>query len=262
MWSWMMSRFRALRGWWRESATFLRAHPGALFGVVSAGLLGGGLGVPVGDSTYRYMWADDRFCNDCHVHDYANEAFERSIHHGMTTCHDCHLVPIRHYPRNLVVTLFDPPQGPEDIHAPEVETVICVRCHSAQASEETITGPMPPDVRAQVVKIDASPGHRRHLSAKRRDPLSDAPYTPEAENWVESHGTHPDWYAGTIQCVDCHGAENNRAHRFEASAENCIRCHETELPHLSPSGSDAHAALDCRSCHFAEFLSPLDLPDR
>jgi hypothetical protein len=245
------ARIQRAKAWVQHTTRFLLDHPGSLAVVLGALLLGGAAGWPVGDETFRYLWADDRFCNDCHVHDYANEAFEKSVHQGFTTCHDCHLVPIRHYPRNLFVTLLAPPQGPEDIPPPEIDTVICVRCHSAQAAEEHLTGPMSPELRPLIVKIDDSPGHRVHLGSTRRDPTATEDLPEDPPTWSERHGTRPDWDAGRIGCADCHGGGPNRAHRFEATAENCLQCHEQERPHAGD-----HTMLDCRSCHFAEFVAP------
>lgn len=257
-----------------DSASYLRASPVRLLAVGGALAAGSLAGIPVGDEIYTYQWADYRFCNDCHVHDYANEAYERSVHFGMTTCHDCHLVPIRHYPRNLWVTVFSPPQSPDDIHPPDVENVICTRCHSAQTDDDPLTGPMPQEVREIVVKIDDSPMHLVHMQSKTRDPglyrggghgdggtgghgaapgaaapteHGDAA-APEAGHGGV-HGITADWDAGVITCMDCHGAESNRAHAFEASTANCVACHEGVAPEGSPI-----AQLECRECHFAGFM--------
>ena len=238
-----------LQRWFVAARDHLAGHPTRIAVVATAGFVGLGLGAPAGDDVYAYMWADDRFCNDCHVHDYANEAFERSVHHGVTTCHDCHLVPIRHYPRNLVVTLFDPPQGPEDIHTPDVETVICVRCHSVQTDTHALTGPMPAELRAEIIKIDDSKGHLRHLKSLRRDPNSDTLAEPKEENWVEQHGVKPEWYAGVIECMDCHGKDSSRAHEFDATSDNCIACHDKDQP-----TAHENQTLDCKSCHYSEFV--------
>lgn len=247
----LRDRVRALRGWLAASAAFLRARPASLAGVLGAAVFGAALGVPTGQTTFTYLWADDRFCNDCHVHDYANENFDRSVHQGVTTCHDCHLVPLSHYPKNLYVTVFATPQVPEDIPRSHVETVVCVRCHSEQAADEALTGPMSPELRPLITKIDHSPGHLRHLGATRRDPAATEDLPRGDETWAERHGQLPDWHAGRIQCVDCHGSRAADAHRFSSTAENCLACHESERPH-----TDSRMALDCRSCHFAEFVTP------
>jgi hypothetical protein len=216
---------------------------------------GGATGMPVEEKVYDYMWRDPNFCDDCHVHDYANEAYAASIHGGVTTCHDCHLVPIRHYPRNLFVTALMPPQGPEDIHPPQVANVICTRCHSTEGQDEPLTGPMSEAVRASTVKIDDSELHRVHLSSKHRLPSTWQGGTEPAPG---NAGTgpliapfvRPSWDAGEIQCADCHGADPNRAHQFTASRDNCLACH-----------GDLHVDtgrlvdLDCRQCHLSGFLA-------
>ncbi|MBT3221027.1 MAG: hypothetical protein HN348_18245 [Proteobacteria bacterium] len=207
-----------------------------------AGFVGAVSAVPVGDAAFRYTWVDHRFCDDCHVHDYANQAFARSIHVGLTTCHDCHRVPLRHYPKNLWLTLFDRPSGQADIHLPDVATVVCEQCHSLKA-HEPLTGPLSDELRTQIVKIDDSPLHRLHMDSESRFPGA---YRGGGDA-VESLGH--DGVKSGISCMDCHGAESNRAHRFEATMDNCIQCHEhqqLERPRL--------ADLSCRECHFAGFL--------
>ncbi len=232
-------------------------HGPILVASVGGLLVGAALGTPVSHDAYTYMWADDRFCNDCHVHDYANEAYEASLHYDVTTCHDCHLVPIRHYPRNLWKTLFDRPQGPEDIHPPAVDSVLCAACHVAAEADHPLTGPMPDDLRARIVKIDNSPLHQLHLTSTTR--------TPDP-----AHGGSPsDQGDGEIACMDCHGAENNRAHSFAAARDNCVRCHDDPV-FTSDAARDDDAAteddalvvvaehgmgrLDCRECHFSGFV--------
>lgn len=248
--------FKALRHWLTETGRFLVSTPSAA-AVVALAFVGGALaGIGPRDRVYDYMWRDPSFCDDCHVHDYANQAYDRSIHAGMTTCHDCHLVPISHYPRNLYVTVFDPPQGPEDIHPPEVETVICTRCHSKEADDEPLTGPMSEELRKRVVKVDDSPLHRVHMSSKVREPgpaKGGVHGGAEAEH-EEKHESAipfepPSWDEGVIGCADCHGSEANRAHQFTAQRESCERCHE-EISF----GAERMAGADCRQCHLSGFL--------
>lgn len=252
-----MAPFTRLRSALADSWRYLLARPAHLVGVLGALLAGSVAGVPAGEEVYAYLWTDYRFCNDCHVHDYANEAYERSVHFGLTTCHDCHLVPIRHYPRNLWVTVFDTPQSADDIHPPDVESIICTRCHSAQTDDDPLTGPMPNEVRNLVVKIDDSPMHIAHMSSETRDP---GPYRGGGHGEDHGQGEHEgghsaihgvvaDWDAGVITCMDCHGAESNRAHDFAAKTSNCVQCHEDIAPEGSPI-----ADLECRECHFAGFV--------
>ncbi len=241
---------------------------GPILGASLVGLLAGGAaGVPVNHDVYTYMWRDDRFCNDCHVHDYANEAYDRSLHAKVATCHDCHLVPIRHYPRNLWLTLFDPPQGPEDIHPPAVESVLCAACHSAELAEHPLTGPMPDALRAQVVKIDHSTLHRKHLESDTRRPHpgqgGKADTVDEDAGAPSAHGGHAaeraSWDKGVIRCVDCHGSEDNRAHHFPAERGNCVHCHDDPVFTADMADGDAAAphglsSLECRECHFSGFM--------
>ncbi len=54
---------------------------------------------------------------------------------------------------------------------------------------------------------------------------------------------------GPITCMDCHGSESNRAHRFEATRENCLACHEG----ISES-TGRLKDLACQECHFEGFV--------
>jgi len=226
-----------------ESLAWLRAHPVSALVVLAAFVAGSISGAPAGEQLFRYTWTDADFCDDCHVHDYANEAWARSVHAGLTTCHDCHRVPIRHYPKNLWTTVFDPPEGEEDIHPPDVANVVCEQCHAEAGLDEVLTGPMRQDVRRRIVKIDDSPGHRRHLDSETRHPGA---YRGGDE--PDSRSEEP------ITCMDCHGAESNRAHRFESSSKNCVECHEDQE-------MMAGKPLNCRECHFEEFLGGLPAGD-
>jgi len=212
-----------LRAWGADVARYLGARPLHMGVVLGAGVLGLASGKPVADDAFTYLWADDRFCNDCHVHDYANTAFDQSAHAGLTTCHDCHLVPIRHYPRNLVVTIFDAPTSPDDIHTPHVDDRICRACHAADGLDAHTSGPMPREVRAQVVKIDESPLHTSHLAAT----------APSGQG---------------VTCLDCHGGIKASPHTFRTRTAACLDCH--------PAMAGGHAGqplLECRSCHHAGF---------
>lgn len=235
------------------AAAFLRANPSSLLVVLAALGAGALAGVPVQKAGYNYLWRDSRFCDDCHVHDYANEAWAKSVHGGVTTCHDCHRVPIRHYPRNLVVTLFDTPQTEADIPRPAVSTQICSQCHLRSGMEEPLTGPLPEEVRAQLVKVDDSPLHKVHLEATSRLPSA---YQRGKKDLSGQTALSPaddshEGAAGAILCADCHGAGPNRAHSFEATRDNCVLCHREPAGHAGGA-----ARLDCRDCHLSGFLAP------
>lgn len=246
---------KLVQGWIASVRALFVQQPG-LWGVLAAGLAAGSLvGVPVEEKVYDYVWNDSYMCDDCHVHDYANKAYWASVHGGVTTCHDCHLVPISHYPWNLYVTAFRPPQGPEDIHPPQVASVVCTRCHSEEGQGEPLTGPMSEAVRKQTVKIDESALHRQHLGSKERIPSSFAGGTEPPEHNLGfgkliAPFERPKWDEGVITCADCHGSADNRAHSFTATRDNCIACH-----------GDLHVDtgrfvdLDCRQCHLTGFLA-------
>ena len=246
--------------WAKADGAFLIANPLALGAVTVGFVVGLGAGWLPAESGFDYVWRDPEMCDDCHVHDYANEAYFRSVHVGLTTCHDCHMVPIAHYPRNLVLTPLS--DGVSELeHVPHVDSVICSTCHMA-GHEGELSGPMTADVLERVVKVDESPLHMLHLEAEVRDPgparggdTNPHGATPEEghdNGHDEGHDEGGGGHGGetrTISCMDCHGSENNRAHRFEATRENCLRCHEG----ISES-SGRLAELQCHECHFEGFL--------
>ena len=255
----------------KNAYRFIIASPARMAVVGLAFAAGGAAGVAPGDVAYKYTWVDHRFCDDCHVHDYANEAYERSVHFGLTTCHDCHRVPIRHYPKNLYMSIFDRPQSALDIHPPDVESVICEQCHAVDGGGEPLTGPMSEEIRKRVVKIDSSPLHIVHLSSMTRDPGAyrgqtidgetgghgDPAHTAPAHGEPAAEGGHgggghgsegPEWDKGVITCMDCHGNASNRAHKFEAGRENCTACHgELKV------GDKRFDSISCQECHFYGF---------
>lgn len=244
--------------WLKDSVVHLRGNPAALGIVAIAGVLGIGAAIVPGEAGFHYVWRDPHMCNDCHVHDYADEAFFRSIHNELTTCHDCHRVPIMHYPRNLVMTPMS--TGEELAHRPHVESVICSACHM-EGEHHELTGPMTPRLLQRIVKVDHSPLHMVHLNAEERDPGTGRGAVHGAAGG-DDHGDdhagngHSDESAGhrpeterVIACMDCHGGPSNRAHRFEASRENCISCHEGIA-----DGGGRLDQLQCQECHFEGFL--------
>lgn len=218
---------------------------------LAAGL---GVGLVPERQVFNYLWADPSFCGSCHAHDYANEAFDRSVHAGLTTCHDCHLVPISHYPHNLWMMLTDRPQTPDDIAKAEIPTIVCTQCHSKEGTDQELTGPMPDALRQRVVKVDSSPLHQIHMRSETRRP------TPRQGGGETDLGEAPgvgglhletaSWDKGTIACTDCHGLEGERAHQFTAARDLCLDCHEDTQLH---GGSMATA--DCRQCHLGGFLA-------
>lgn len=259
----------AIRRMWRWVADVVRTNyrfvvssPLYLGVLLLAGALGTIIGVPAGNSAYHYTWNDYRFCNDCHIHDYANEAYERSAHFGLTTCHDCHRVPIRHYPSNLYKTILFGAIPMEEFKKPTVPSVICEQCHTEEHADEPLTGPMSEEVRKRVVKIDTSPLHLSHLRSKTRAPgvyrggKADAVAVEPVEHAVGFHFETvapeelPSWDNGVIRCIDCHGDESNRPHGFSANRENCVKCHsEMTL------GSKRLDKISCEECHFWGFAA-------
>ncbi len=237
---------RGLLGWPTDTLRFLCEKPARLAVILSAFVIGGIAGMPYGEGLYRYTWTDSRFCDDCHAHDYANEAWAKSVHANLTTCHDCHRVPISHYPVNLWLAAFDRPQSQSDIHRPKIAAVVCEQCHSDAGADEVLTGPMSQTLRKEVVHIDRSPLHQLHMDAETRDPGS---YRGAGGGFEEDAEGDDSAGAQAITCLDCHGSATDQAHQFVARPEVCEECHENQV--LSGVRT---VALSCRDCHFSGFL--------
>ncbi len=259
--------YRRGKDWAKDAGGYLVERPVRLVVVLAAFVGGGVAGYPIGDAGYDYGWKDPTFCSNCHVHDYADEAFARSVHAGVTTCHDCHKVPLTHLMAEGMLMVTDRPQTPEDISPTSLRSVVCEACHVA-GNHEHLTGPMNDEMRAMVVKVDQSPLHRLHLEATSRDPGTylganhgapgadehdehdehDAPAKPLFA--PETAGGHGREAVEGIVCLDCHGSGGNTAaHRFTADRQNCLECH---------GGIDVAvgrlAELRCQECHFSGFI--------
>lgn len=258
---------RRLLAWLRDTGAFLVAQPLALLIVLVAAVAGAAAGVPPGQKLYDYMWKDPVFCGVCHIHDYANVAWADSVHAQLTTCHDCHRVPIRHYPRNLYKSVFMRARTPEEVPPAHVGAVLCAQCHSEEGAHEPLSGPMPEAVRAFVARIDHSPLHQVHLEATSRDPRGEgAPTGPPPANGAVPDGAHggttgEDGHghgpAAPIGCLDCHGGQDLEVHTFAARAADCESCHRGITPR------DEHGAgLSCLDCHSRGFVgsTPDDIP--
>ncbi len=251
---WIKNTWRGFKGWlgrvWRATT----ASPAAV-GLSLAAFVGGiALGFPFADNAYDRVWVDPHFCSSCHIHDYADEAYFRSQHAGVTTCHDCHQVPLIHYPGNVYGVLFKDYSDPENaIKRPHVKNVLCANCH-VEGYESHLTGPMTDEMRARVVKINDSPLHKVHMLAEVRvpPPAKGGPHgaDPEAvtaaaqQEWAE-HGAEE---TTAIACMDCHGSPYNRAHQFLPTRAACLQCHTS----IDKSGGRL-STLKCQECHFAGF---------
>jgi len=247
--------WRKGKNWTVGSWRFLREEPARL-GVIGiafgAGILAG---LPPAQAAFNYTWRDPDFCDDCHVHDYANEAYWRSAHAHVAVCHDCHKVPVMHYPIELYGLIFHEYNGPEDFRAPKIQAVDCYMCHLTNPDHVDLTGPMTDDLLDKVVKIDGSPLHVAHMNAESRWPTPQAggPKDPQGdpvplERTEHDLRFHNEAQPTVISCQDCHGAEDNRAHRFEARRDNCLSCH-TEIE----QAEGRLAAVECYECHYKGF---------
>ena len=244
---------------WRWAVTWFGLDRSLVVPTLLVFAVSGGVGGAVGYESYRYMWIAPEFCNACHIHDYALTDWRHSIHGDVVTCHDCHKVPLMHYTKTLLHSVYQRPSFPEDLHElPRIPSRSCESCHLATAMDiGDLSSPMPAAIYERIVRIDESPSHRLHMLAETRDP-GDARGghggAPERERRLAVHGpsAHDAGFGpGVIECIDCHGSEANRFHNFFARDENCTGCHED----LTVRGEHLRE-FDCRHCHFQDFLPP------
>lgn len=212
------------------------------------------VGVYGGYHVSEVVWNDAKFCTSCHVHDYANYGWERSIHGSKTTCHDCHHQPLRAYVKEMYVMLTKRPTFPQDLHhTPYIKKDLCAACHVSNAADRSsITGPMKFEDISKIPKVDLSEMHRIHLGAKTDLTLLNSHETSEAERRAEPITELPvsKGEERLVTCADCHGGPANRGHNFSAVDASCVRCHDG--PHKTPVGE----VFGCRNCHFQGFLIP------
>lgn len=248
-----------LRAGFRDAWRYVAEQRSRMAIVGCALVVGFSVGAPVGDAGFDYTWRNANFCGDCHVHQYANEAFFRSVHGGVTTCHDCHKVPLSHYPVELWIMLTDRPEEMEDFGPVHVPSVLCGGCHLRDSTEH-LTGPMTDAFKRQVVKVDDSPLHRVHLQAETREPSPylgagfHAPKPPDGKKvpYALKHEGQ------VISCLDCHGSGgDHETHRFTASRDNCVRCHAA----IDVAGGRL-AGLRCQECHLTGFVGQRELDAR
>jgi hypothetical protein len=212
------------------------------------------VGVYGGHYVAERVWTDAKFCISCHVHDYANFGWEKSIHGDKTTCHDCHHQPMRAYFKEMYVMITKRPQFPEDLHhTPFIKQDLCAACHVSNAADRSsITGPMKFEDVSRIPKVDKSELHRVHLEAFTDLTLLNSHELTEGERRAEPISKFPVTRGEkrSVTCADCHGGPANRAHNFSAVDASCVRCHSE--PHQTRVGE----VFGCRDCHFKGFLIP------
>ena len=217
-------------------------------------MIGGGiLGAYPGYKVYEYIWNDADFCLSCHVHDYANLAWETSSHGALTTCHDCHHQPLLTYMMEPLILIAHQPKFPRDLdHVPHVPNDLCEACHVSNPDDtSTVTGPMSQGDIDKLPKIDKTYLHKMHMNAKTTFTLLDKFKIPQSSRDKNEpvKASMEKGESRNITCSDCHGGPANRGHNFTAVDASCIRCHNQE--HLN---SEMVKQFGCRNCHFAGFM--------
>jgi len=211
-------------------------------------LLGAIPGGVLGFKAYRFSWVDPRFCFFCHIHDYANIAWKKSGHGEVTTCHDCHHIPLLHYTYIGAKTFINRPTYPEDLEQPpDIPNDLCIQCHVRGAiKRENWTNPLQYDRLKKIPAVDVTAGHRWHMGALTDKPTVEVLKNQSAKATVE-RGFNP---KGIINCRYCHGSKANRPHNYRATDANCRSCHADS--HLSDQLR--FAGTDCLLCHINAFV--------
>lgn len=201
-----------------------------------------------GYEAYRFAWTDPRFCFTCHIHDYANIEWKKSVHGDTTTCHDCHHIPLLHYTYIGAKALLDAPEYPNDLkHPPSIPDDLCIKCHVRSViKRENWTLPLQFDKLKKIPAIDFTAGHRWHTASETTKPEPAVLLDKTAKEAVQE-GFQP---RHILNCWRCHGAEHNRAHQYKATNYNCRSCHADS--HLAEQLKFVGA--DCLLCHINAFV--------
>lgn len=225
------------------------------------------IGSYAGYEAGMWMVADPQFCEACHVHDYANEAWEASIHgQEDITCHDCHHQSLFANVKSAVYLVSPFHDSKKLIHnIPVVKDHVCSKCHDSRV--DGLTGlhgvllDMPEEKYHSIAKINESKLHKIHLNAESRSPY-------KTLNWnipAEVEADHSDEFSpgnlinlghsetNKIHCRDCHGSRSNRAHNFAPVRENCEQCHNA-IKGKDDLHSHPHNR-NCLLCHVEGFVT-------
>ncbi len=238
-------------------------------------LIGAILGAYPGYKAYEYTWIDSGFCTSCHIHDYANTSWKKSIHGSITTCHDCHHQPLVQYFDEAAALILKKPQFPVDMkHVPYVDKHLCESCHwdFGKAGHPHVAGPLQEHQLKDIPKVSNTRLHKLHLSKEVSMPYPKQQHLDEgfskgdiapkvksanqASAESEAKGSHDSgsetFPKRSITCVDCHGGMANRAHNFSATDVSCVRCHKATHKVFDPT--KVQTTFGCRNCHFIEFM--------
>lgn len=232
------------------------------------------IGIYPGYKAYEYTWVESGFCTRCHIHDYANISWKKSVHGAVTTCHDCHHQPLIQYLEEAVALVTKKPSFPVDLkHVPHVDKHLCETCHwdFGKSGKPDVAGPLKAHDLKDIPKVSNTRLHKLHLSKQVKLPFPSKQHldTQPTDNLVNTSMIgyeskevgKKEWASRDITCVDCHGGIANRAHNFSATDIACVRCHNAMHKDFAPS--KVQATFGCRNCHFIEFMveTPSSEPD-
>ena len=223
---------------------------------MSPALIAGALiGTYPGYKAFEYTWVESAFCVNCHIHDYANVSWKKSIHGGITTCHDCHHQPLIQYFEEAAALIRKKPQFPVDMkHLPHVDKHPCQSCHwdFGKAGHPDVAGPLSAHALKDIPKVNRTRLHKLHLEEEVELPLPKDQHLDAKGLGTNAQYPEKTWPSRPIMCVDCHGGAGNRAHNFSATDVACVRCHGSL--HQRIANSKTQKTFGCRNCHFIEFL--------
>jgi len=218
-------------------------------------LIGGLIGLYPGYKMFEYIWVDAGFCTTCHVHDYVQSAWDKSVHGKVTTCHDCHHQSLHEYMIEPIILITKWPKFPMGLdHVPHVPNEICEACHMKNPKDmSTLAGPLSKNfIKNNVRKVDDLYLHKLHLSETTDLAVLEHFKIPKDQRSANKAIDVPKdkiTKKRPIECSDCHGGPTNRAHNFSAVDYSCIRCHE------KVHDSAINTKFGCKNCHFHDFIT-------
>lgn len=215
-----------------------------------------------------WMVKDPDFCEACHVHDYANEAWEVSIHGQKDiTCHDCHHQSLTDNVKSAIYLVSPIHDASKLIHSvPVVKDYVCQKCHDSRVDGlgsifHGVLMDMPEEKYNSIAKVNNNRLHKAHLEAESRFPYKSLNWNIPAE---PEKDFSKDFTPGNlinfgqkeesaIHCRDCHGSKSNRAHNFAPVRENCEQCHNA-IRDMDELHSHPHNR-NCLLCHVDGFVT-------
>ncbi len=170
-----------------------------------------------------YFEHDPNACALCHVHDYANEAWAKSVHKEVT-CHECHHSTKKEQVVQLYRFVFMGQKMVEPRHGQIIVAwKICIQCHWEKDKRY-------PDAPV----VNRSRYHAKHVFIEQIE-------CAKCHGYVVHNFLPEERF-----CVNCHTGREVHGTGMEKLA--CINCHTDRTPHLRPDREK------CLFCHGEESI--------